>query len=66
MSFSVSVYNPAFPKDKTKARKLSKAQFDVVKNYIVACMNASKKIREPIVLQMLVVAQLPVDFESQE
>ena len=66
MTFSVSVYNPSFPKDKTKARQLTKAQFDVVHDYIIGRMNDRKKIREPIVLQMLVVAGLSVNFESTE
>lgn len=63
---TVNVYNPSFPKDKTKSRPLTKAQFDVVHDYIVGCMSSGRKIRESMIIQMLIVAGLPIDFESKQ
>lgn len=64
MSFSISVYNPAFPKDKTKARALTEPQFDVVHDYIIGRMNDRRKINEAMIIKMLIAAGLPVNFES--
>lgn len=64
MSFSISVYNPVFPKDKTKARALTEPQFDVVHDYIIGRMNDRRKINEAMIIKMLIAAGLPVNFES--
>ena len=61
----IMVMNPAFPKDKTKAKALSAEQFAVVHDYIVQCMNDRKKIKESAILQMLADAGKPVIFETQ-
>lgn len=62
---SVLIYNPAYPKNKSKAKPLSVAQFDVVKDYIVSCMNSkSRRINEAVVIDMLAKAGLPLEFDK--
>lgn len=58
----IMIHNPSFPKDKSKAVALSKAQFDVVHDYIVECMNKRKKIAEAVIVQKLTDAGQPLVF----
>lgn len=62
MAFSLSVFNPAFPKDRSKGVALTAEQFAIVHDYIVDRVNHGLKIREDIVLEMLEQANLPVNF----
>lgn len=59
------IYNPAHPKDKTRAKPLTPAQFGVVAAYIVERMNTRrKKIDEAVILQMLRDAGVPLAFDA--
>jgi len=62
--FSINVFNPKFPKDRSKGVALTKEQFAVVHDYIIGQINDRKKIKEPVILDMLAKANLPVNFSE--
>lgn len=59
---NIMIFNPEYPKDKSKARPLSKEQFDVVHDYIVESMNSHKAPKDQVIVDMLIKAGLPIDF----
>lgn len=60
---TVLIMNPAYPKDKTKARPLSQEQLDVAREYIVYCMNYRKLPKDDVIIKMLNDANVPISFD---
>ena len=60
----ILIMNPAFPKDKSKAKDITVEQFEVVKDHFIECMNNHKKIKDADIIKMLADAGKPIDFTS--
>lgn len=56
------IKNPAFPKDKPKARALTKEQLAQVNAYLVKCLNTNKVPKDAVVVDMLTKAKMPINF----
>lgn len=60
----ILIANPQFPKDKSKAVKLTKEQFAVIHDKLVESMNSGKRFKDAEAIEMLEKAGLPVKFQS--
>lgn len=58
----IMIYNPAFPKDKAKAKALSKEQFDLVERFIVERMNSRKRFDDKDIIELLAKTDHPMVF----
>ena len=64
--FRMMVFNPTFPKDRSKAKELTEKQFNIVNPYIVAQLNAGKHISEPEIMRILEAAGEQLTFDTLE
>ena len=60
----ILIMNPAFPKDRSKAKDLTAEQFAVVHDYIVHQLNKGLPIQNNVVIQYLKDAGLPIVFDE--